>query len=207
MKGLMGKKVGMSQIWTDDGKKVPVTVVQAFKSYAVRSKNTEKEGYSSIQFGFNETKKEGLSKPVSGLQKELSEKANVYVTEFYELRDFSDSIEPGQSIDASVFEQGEKVSVRSMSKGKGFQGVVKRYGFHGGRKTHGSHFHRAPGSVGAGTYPGEVVKGKKMPGRAGGKNITIRNVEIVRVNAEDNILLLKGSIPGSPGRKVFVYQK
>lgn len=207
MKGLMGKKVGMSQIWTDGGQKVPVTMIKMFPAYVVQRKTAEKDGYTATQFGYNEVSKEKLSKPVVGRQKALMEKTKKSLKDSFELRDYLDTMEIGQSIDSSIFSSGDKVSVRSVGKGKGFQGVVKRYGFHGGRKTHGSHFHRAPGSVGAGTYPGEVIKGKKLPGRTGGKIITVKNLEIIRVDKDNDVLLLKGSIPGSSGRKVFVYQK
>ncbi len=207
MKGLMGKKMGMTQIWTNEGKMVPVTVVKAEPSYVVQIKTQDKDGYSAFQLGYGITEENDLNLSLKGHQKKLNDSASVHVSGFYEVRDYPENLQIGQQVGVSIFEAGQKISVRSISKGKGFQGVVKRYGFHGGRMTHGSRFHRTTGSVGAGTTPGNVIKGKKMPGKMGNEWTTVKNIEIIKIDPENKIMLLKGSIPGPQGREVFLYVK
>lgn len=205
-KGLLGEKVGMLQVWTEAGKRETVTAVKAGPCPIVQIKTAEKDGYTATQIGYRETKPKALTKADMGRQKAVFEKANAYFGDLIELRDFETEKTIGDFISCDIFEPGDKVMVRGTSKGKGFQGVVKRYNFAGGRATHGSHFHRAPGSVGAGTDPARIGKGKKMPGRMGGKTKTSINLEVVRVIPEENVILIRGSVPGPRGSKVFIYQ-
>lgn len=207
MKGILGEKLGMMQIWDDEGRQVGVTAVRVGPCPVVQVKTVEKDGYSAVQIGYREAKSKALTRPELGHQKAVTEKTGKNYSHLYELRDYQNETEVGEMIDCSIFDAGEKVNVRSVSKGKGFQGVVKRYNFGGGRETHGSTFHRSTGAIGAGTYPGRVIKGKKLPGRMGGRTSTITNLEVVKVLADENIMLLKGSVPGAKGSKVLVYRK
>ncbi|MCB1202035.1 MAG: 50S ribosomal protein L3 [Leptospiraceae bacterium] len=208
-KGLMGKKLGMMGLWNEQGKYVAVSVIQAGPCHVVQVKSPEKEGYASVQIGFDavaENKRARLGKPRLQHQKKLVEAKNVAYKNLRELRDLPESKEVGDQIDCSIFTSGEKVHIEATSKGKGFQGVVKRYGFRGGKGSHGSTVHRVPGSIGAGTDPSEVIKGKKMPGRMGGKKVTVMNLEIVKIIPEENLVLIKGAVPGANGSEVFLYQ-
>ena len=170
-------------------------------------KTPEKEGYSALKIGFWETREEAMSKAEQGSQK-ISKNAN---GNFYriskEIRHFEGEAEAGQLLTVDQFSVGEIISVRGTSKGKGFQGVVRRYNFGGGRKTHGSTFHRSTGSIGAGTFPGEVAKGKKMPGHMGAKASTRKNVQVVQVDLAENLILVKGPVAGPKGSIVYLYQK
>lgn len=206
-KGLLGEKIGMTQVWAEDGRRVAVTAVKAGPCPVVQVKTAEKDGYSAVQIAYNQIKEKSLTSPQIGHLKAVKEKTGNVYSELAELRDFPEEKTVGDELTLEQFEKGEKVTVRGVSKGKGFQGVVKRYNFGGGRKTHGSTFHRSTGSVGAGTYPGRVIKGKKLPGRMGGKTSTTRNVEVIDVIADESIVLLKGSIPGPTGSQVFIYTK
>lgn len=197
MKNIIGKKVGMTQVFGEDGQITPVTLIEAGPCYVTQKKTKEKDGYTAVQIGFEEvTSKKGLNKPsVNHLKK-----ANVPLLKY--LREFRlknhDNLELGQKIDVSVFEGVSFVDVTGTSKGKGFAGVVKRHHFAGGPKTHGqSDRHRAPGSIGAGTTPGHVFKGMRMPGRMGGERVTVSNLKVVIVDAERNLLAVKGAIPGA----------
>ncbi len=205
-KGLLGEKVGMLQVWTESGKRETVTAVKAGPCPIVQIKTPEKDGYAAYQIGYGETGEKSQTKAGMGHQKAVFEKNNSYCKRLIELRDYESDKAVGDTLSCDIFEPGEKVMVRGTSKGKGFQGVVKRHNFGGGRATHGSHFHRAPGSVGAGTDPARIGKGKKMPGRMGGKTKTSINLEIVRVIPEENVILVRGSVPGPRGSKVFIYQ-
>lgn len=197
----------MLQIWTEEGRLQTVTAVKAGPCPVVQVKQAEKDGYSAVQIAYGEAKEKSLSKAEKGHQKAVFEKAQAYYSQLLELRDLEEEKLVGDILSCDIFAPGDRVNVRGISKGKGFQGVVKRYNFAGGRKTHGSHFHRAPGSVGAGTDPARIIKGKKMPGRMGGKSFTAQNLEVVKIVPEENILLLKGSVPGNKGTSVFIYQK
>ena len=194
MKNMMGRKVGMTQVFTEDGTVVPVSVVQAGPLFVVQKKTVENDGYSAIQVGFGDVKERRVTKPKKG----HFDKANVVYTKFLKefLVDNVDDYEIGQEIKADVFSEGDKVDVTGTSKGKGTQGVIKRHGFSRGRETHGSKFHRMPGGLSAGTSPGKVFKGHKMMGRMGNEKITTQNLEVVRVDAENNLILIKGAIPG-----------
>ena len=148
-----------------------------------------------------------MSKADKGHQKHSFNKTKKYMNKLVEIRDFPEEKEVGSLIDCGIFSPGEKVFVSGTGKGKGFQGVVKKHGMHGGRKTHGSHFHRSPGSIGACAFPGEVEKGKKMPGRMGGKRVNVKNIQIVDVNSDENLMYLKGSLPGNKNTYLHIYQK
>lgn len=194
MKNILGRKVGMTQIFQEDGKLVPVTVIEAGPLVVVQKKTVEKDGYNAIQVGFGEIKENKINKPLKG----HFDKAEIEYKKF--LREFRvenpDEFEIGQEIKADIFQEGDKVDVTGISKGKGTQGVVKRHGFSRGRETHGSKMHRTAGGMGASAYPGKVFKNHRMAGRMGNERVTIQNLEIVRVDADKNLLLIKGAIPG-----------
>ncbi|MCL5264337.1 MAG: 50S ribosomal protein L3 [Chloroflexi bacterium] len=191
IEGILGRKVGMTRIFDDTGTIVPVTVIEAGPCYITQVKKSETDGYSAVQIGFGTAKR--LTEPKKGHLKKLPPLK--YLREV-RATDMS-SVKVGQKIDASLFQQGESVDVTGISKGKGFAGVVKRHHFGGGPKTHGqSDRHRAPGSVGAGTTPGRVLKGMRMAGRMGNERITVKNLEIVQADPARNLLLIKGAVPG-----------
>ncbi len=199
--GLIGKKIKMTTTFdSDKGAAVPVTVIKAGPCKVIQVKTVSKDGYESAQIGFEETKR--LNKPLAGHQKR-SESNFKYLKEF--AVDDIDSIEVGQSLDCGIFEVGDQVSVTGISKGKGFAGTVKRHNFAGGPKTHGqSDRHRAPGSIGAGSSPGRVWKGTKMSGHMGSERVTQKGLRIVRVDVKENILEIKGSIPGSVSTTLMI---
>ncbi|MBS0616697.1 MAG: 50S ribosomal protein L3 [Spirochaetes bacterium] len=205
-KGLLGKKIGMLSVWSDAGEQVAVTAVQAGPCPVLQVKTKEKDGYSAVQIGFGDIAEKSVIKSTKGHQKTAKEKVGKFVREAIELRDFNTDKALGDTLTCELFQAGEKVYVSGTSKGKGFAGVVKRYGFGGGKMSHGSKFHRAPGSIGNRKIPGEVQKGKRMPGHKGAKTATIKNVEIFRIMPEENVVLLKGAIPGPKGTTVFLYQ-
>lgn len=205
-KGLLGKKIGMLSIWSDAGEQIAVTAVQAGPCPVLQVKTKEKDGYSSIQIGFGDIAEKLVTKQAKGHQKVAKEKHGKYTRESLELRDYSTDKQAGDSLTCELFEAGEKIFVSGTSKGKGFAGVVKRYNFHGGKMSHGSKFHRQPGSIGNRKTPGEVMKGKKMPGHKGAKTATVKNVEIFRILPEQNVVLLKGAIPGHKGTTIFLYK-
>ena len=194
MKNMIGRKIGMTQIFKEDGSLVPVTVVESGPLIVVQKKTVESDGYNAIQVGFENMKEQRANKPRKG----HFDKANVEYKKY--LKEFRvenpDEYEIGEEIKADVFAEGDMIDVTGVSKGKGTQGVIKRHGFSRGPETHGSRFHRQPGGLSAGTYPGRVFKGKKMGGRMGNKKITTQNLEIIKVDAEKNLLLIKGAIPG-----------
>jgi len=201
-KAIIGKKVGMTQVFNEDGSVVPVTVVLAGPCVVTEVRTEEKDGYSAIQLGFDEIVKETrVNKPMAGYFKKQGVKPMKFLKEF---RGEAGEITVGQQVDVNIFEEGDLIDVQGTSIGKGFQGVVKRYGFGGGRATHGSHFHRAPGSIGMCEFPGETPKGKKMPGRMGGKKVTVQNLAVVKVIPETNLLLVKGAIPGHEDGIVYI---
>jgi len=198
MKGLLGKKIGMTTIFDDAGNKIPVTMLEAGPCYVVRKKAKSNDGYDAVVLGYEKVKEKALNKPKKG----VFEKSKVpYLRHLKEFEfDSIDKVETGKEIKVDIFREGEKVSVSGIGKGKGFQGVVKRYGFRGGPKTHGqSHELRAPGSIGNSAWPSRVWKGKKMPGRMGQKKSTIRNMLVVKIIKEKNLIFVKGSVPGIRG--------
>ena len=199
--GILGKKIGMTQIY-DKGTVIPVTVIKAGPCTVVQKKLQKKEGYNALQVGFEEIPIRKLNKPSKGhLAKEginLGEK--IGLRHFSEFRtDDVDNFSIGQVLDVNLFKVGDSIHIQGRSIGKGFMGVIRRYGCGRGNMTHGSKFHRHPGSIGAGTTPGRVFKGRKMPGRQGNKLITIKNVSIVGIEVQDNLILVKGAVPGAEG--------
>ncbi len=201
MKGLIGKKVGMTQLFDDAGRAVPVTVIKAGPCYVTQVRTVDQDGYSAVQLGFEETKTQRLSGGELGHLKK-NELPPLRI-----LREFrtDEELEEGQTLTVDVFEEGERVDIVGKSKGRGFTGVVKRYGFSGGPKTHGqSDRHRAPGSIGAGSTPGRVFKGKKMPGRMGNDTVTSQNLLISRIDPENNIIAVRGSVPGPKNGLVII---
>ena len=196
-KALIGKKLGMTQIFDENGVVIPVTVIEAGPCVVAQIKTLENDGYEAIQLGFGEVKEHKVNKPVKG----HFAKANVPVKKH--LREFRvDSIENfnvGDELKADVFAEGEKIDVQGTSKGKGFQGVIKRHGQHRGPMGHGSMYHRRPGSMGPTSTPGRVFKGKKLPGHMGKVTVTIQNLDVVKVDTDKNVILVKGSVPGAKG--------
>lgn len=200
MKALIGKKIGMTQVFTSDGKMIAVTAIQAEPNVVVAHKTTDKDGYEAVVLGFN-TKKKHLSKPFTGQLKKAGIEQPVTMVKEFAVDGEAPAI--ASEITVSTFAAGDIVDVVGFSKGKGFQGVIKRHNFSRGPETHGSDHHRAPGSIGQ-AFPQRVVKGKKMPGHMGNERVTIKKLQIVEVHADKNILLVKGAIPGSRGSVVEV---
>jgi len=203
-KALLAKKLGMTQVFAPDGTVTPVTVLEAGPCLVVQKKTVENDGYAALQVGFDSIKPKQVNEPKKGHYK-ANVKGNAprrYLREF-RLED-CDQFEVGQEIKADMFTAGDLVDVSATSKGKGFQGAIKRHGQSRGPLTHGSKYHRGLGSMGPGTTPGRVRKGKKMPGHMGAKKITIQNLEIVRADPEKNLLLIKGAIPGVKGALVTI---
>lgn len=201
MKGILGTKLGMTQIFTEEGIVLPVTVVEAGPVVVTQIKTTEKDGYNAIQVGFKDAKEKSLNKP----QKGHLAAANVLKKHLKEFR--VDSVEGytvGQAINADLFAAGEIIDVTGISKGKGFQGPIKRHGQSRGPESHGSRYHRRPGSMGACSFPGRVFKNKKLAGHMGSVKVTVQNLEVVKVDAEKNLILVKGAIPGAKGSVVTI---
>ena len=201
-KAILGTKVGMTQMFREDGTMIPVTVVLAGPCPVVQIKTTGKDGYEAVQLAFGPVREKLITKPELGHLKKAGVAAHRYVREFK--LDDTAAYEVGQVIKADVFANGDKVDVTGKSKGKGFQGNIKRWNQARGRKTHGSHSYRVAGSMGACTYPGEVFKTTRLPGHMGCERITVQNLEVARVDAERNLLLIKGAIPGAKGSLVMV---
>jgi large subunit ribosomal protein L3 len=201
--GLLGRKVGMTQIFDEDGQVVPVTVIQAGPCWVTQVKTAESDGYNAIQVGFEESRR--VNSPERGHLVKAGTPMLRHLREYHVTDPGEFSV--GQRLDVSLFEAGERVHVVGTSKGKGFQGVVKRHGFRGGPKTHGqSDRHRAPGSIGSGTTPGRVLKGLRMAGRMGNDRVTVRNLLVVRADTERNLLLVRGAVPG-PREGLLVVNK
>lgn len=206
-KGLIGKKVGMLSVWDESGVRIPVTVIEAGPCSVIQVKSEEKDGYSAIKIGYDKVRSEKVSKAEQGSQKGSQESTGDYYRISREIRSFDGEAQVGELLTVEQFSAGDTVSIRGTSKGKGFQGAVKRYNFGGGRKTHGSTFHRSTGSVGAGTFPGEVIKGKKMPGHMGARTSTVRNAQVVSIDPQENVILIKGPVAGTKGSLVYLYKK
>ncbi len=201
-KGLIGKKIGMTQVFDENAKAIPVTVIEVAPNIVVQIKTKEIDGYDSIQLGFGDVKDKHLNKPKKGHLEKFKIENVKYLKEF-RLND-TKKYEVGQKLGADVFEKGDIVAVQGTTKGKGFQGVIKRHGQQRGPTTHGSRYHRRPGSMGASATPSRVVKGKKLPGHMGSVTRTIKNLEIVSVDNDKNVILVKGSIPGPKGSIVKI---
>ncbi len=206
IEGIIGKKLGMTQIFDEEGNAIPVTVLKAGPCIVVQKKTEEKDGYNAIQIGFIEgkpLKEKKLTKPMKGHFEKAKVSPLRVLREVWITPD--EEIKEGDELKVStVFKDVEKVNVTGISKGKGFQGVIKRHGFSGGRASHGSMFHRAPGSIGATTFPARVWKGKGLPGHMGNERVTVRNLKVVRIDEEKNLLLLKGAVPGANGEIVII---
>ncbi|MCR1898668.1 50S ribosomal protein L3 [Irregularibacter muris] len=196
-KAILGKKVGMTQIFSEEGQLIPVTVVEAGPCLVVQKKEEEKEGYSSVQLGYGDIKERRVNKPSKGHFDKAGIAYRKYLREF-RLANASE-YEVGQEVKVDIFQVGDKIDVTGTSKGKGFAGVIKRWNQHTGPMAHGSKYHRSPGSMGGSSSPSRVFKGKKLPGQMGNKTITVQNLEIVRVDAENKLLLIKGAVPGIKG--------
>ena len=202
--GLIGRKVGMTQVFADDGNHVPVTVIQAGPCTVVGIRTRETHGYDALQLGFEAGRKK-MSKPAAGVFRKVNLDPMRIVREIrLEKPEMLQGYQVGQAVTASLFSPGELVDVIGVTKGKGFQGGVKRHGWYGGDATHGSMFHRAPGSIGASSDPSRVWPGHKLPGRMGGDQRTVLNVSVVRVLPEQNLVLLHGAVPGANGSLVML---
>ena len=197
MKTLIGKKVGMTQIFDEKGNVIPVTVIEAGPCSVVQVKTVETDGYDAVQLGFGAVKERKVNKPVKG------HFAKAKVTPTKHLREFRvadvSSVKVGDEIKADTFVAGDSVDIQGITKGKGFQGVIKRHGQSRGPMGHGSMYHRRPGSMGSTSTPGRVFKGKKLPGHMGNETVTVQNLEIIKVDLDKNVLLVKGSVPGIKG--------
>lgn len=205
MPGLLGKKIGMTRIFDDEGKVVPVTVVEAGPCYVTQIRTMEDDGYSAVQLGYGKMKEKSLSKPVQGHLK----KGNVPpVRRLVEFSPFEDKeVKLGDAVTVEIFQPGEIVKVKGLSKGRGFTGVVRRHGFGGGPKTHGqSDRLRAPGSIGQSSYPSKVFKGTRMAGRLGNKKATVTGLKVIKVDAENNLLFIKGGIPGARNNYIEIHK-
>jgi large subunit ribosomal protein L3 len=200
-KAILAKKIGMTQIFNEDGRAIPVTVLEAGPCTVLAKKVPEKDGYSAIQVGFKAAKKNRLNKPQLGHFAKAGVDPLKYVKEF-RLVD-ADSYQVGQELKADIFEPGEYVDVTGISKGKGFAGSIKRYGYGRGLKTHGSHYHRGPGSLGA-VDAARVFKGHALPGRMGGEKVTVQKLQVVKVDESRNLILVKGAVPGPRGSLIIV---
>lgn len=196
-KGLIGKKVGMTQIFDEKGLIVPVTVIEAGPCVVSQVKTAEKDGYNAIQLGFGEVKDKHINKPEKGHFSKSKIDTKKHLREFR--MDSVENVKVGDELKADIFAAGEKIDVQGKTKGKGFQGVIKRHGQHRGPMGHGSMYHRRPGSMGACSTPSRVFKGKKLPGHMGNLTVTIQNLDVVRVDLDKNVLLVKGSVPGPKG--------
>ena len=203
MSGLIGKKIGMTSLYDEGGKNLACTVIEAGPCIVTQLKNDEKDGYSSVQLGFNDKKETRLNKSEKGHAKKANTDPKTKLVEF---KGFEEELKIGDAINVSHFVEGEFVDVSGISKGKGFQGVVKRHGFAGvGQSTHGQHNRlRAPGSIGAASYPARVFKGMRMAGQTGNSKVTVQNLKVLKVIPEKNLLVLKGAVPGHKNSFVII---
>src|SRR5687768_11828220 len=199
--GIIGKKVGMTQLFEPDGTVYPATVVKAGPCVVAQVKTVETDGYQSVQLGLVEAKPTKENKPTQGHFKK-SGVPPTRVRRELNVKDGGDPVKPGDQVNVTMFANGDRVDVVGTSRGKGFQGVVKRHHFKGGRATHGSMFHRAPGSIGSSAFPSRVMKGMRMGGRMGGDQVTVKNLKITKIDAENNLIYIRGAVPG--GRNAMV---
>ena len=202
IKGLLGKKLGMTGYFSPQGKYLPVTVIEAGPCVVTQIKTFASDGYNALQLGFNEKKKSRANKPLCGHFKKSGEQCFAFLREF--LVENPEEYSLGQELSLEMFNIGDRVDVIGTTKGRGFSGVIKRHGFHGGRKTHGSKSHRIPGSIGCSASPSKVIRGKKMPGQYGNQRQTVRNLEIIDIRPKENLLLIKGGVPGAKSGLVEV---
>ncbi len=205
-KGILGRKLGMTRMYDENGRAIPVTVIEAGPCTILQKKTVGKEGYNAIQVGFLEKKQSRLNKP------ELGHCKRAGGIGFYHIKEFRvvdpNSYEIGQQITlAEILSIGDLIDISGNTKGRGFQGVIKRHGFSGGGAGHGSNFHRAPGSIGCSAWPSRVLKGKKMPGRMGNESMTQKNLRVVDIRTEDNVVLVRGTVPGAKNGLLNIYKK
>ncbi len=201
--GIIGRKIGMTQVFSDDGVVSPATVLQAGPCVVVQRKTVDRDGYEAVQIGLVEPRPPRVSKAVAGHHR----RADVPPTRIRRevaVGDGGEAPQEGEQVLVSLFEAGDQVDVVGQSRGRGFQGVIKRHGFAGGRATHGSMFHRAPGSIGQSSYPSRVIKGMRAPGHMGNDRVTVRNLRVIRVDAENHQLVVRGAVPGAPGGYVVI---
>ena len=201
-KAILGKKLGMTQIFAEDGRLIPVTVIQATPNVVIQKKDVENDGYDAVQVGFEDKKDKHTTKPLAGHFKKAGTAPKRYVREF-RLENAAE-MNVGDEIKVDIFAEGDVVDVVGTSKGKGYAGTIKRWGTHRGPMTHGSKYHRGPGSLGMASDPSRVYKGKKLPGHLGAERVTIQNLDVVKVDTERNLLLIKGAVPGPKGGLVTV---
>ena len=199
MTGILGKKLGMTQIFTEDGKACPVTVIEAGPCCVIQVKTLDTDGYESVKISFSEIDNKRLNKPLSGVFKKAGLKSYKILREYP-----MSGLKVGDFITVEKFEKGDTVAVSGVSKGKGFQGVMKRYHYAGGPGSHGSMFNRAPGSIGQSSYPSRVWKNKGMPGHMGAEKVTVKNLRVIDVNTDQNLLLILGAVPGATGSLVEI---
>ena len=193
-RGLLGKKIGMLGYFNSEGHHIPVTVVQTGPCVVTQVKTKSVDGYNALQLGFDKQKEYRLNKPILG---HLKKAGKDFFSSIQEVSvDAPDKYTLGQTILLDIFKIGERVDITGTSKGRGFSGVIKRHGFHGGKKTHGSKSHRIPGSIGCSAWPGKVIKGKKLPGQYGGTRETVKNLEIIDIRPNENLIFIKGAVPG-----------
>ena len=204
MQGLMGKKLGITQIFAPDGTAIPVTIVQAGPCLVVQRKTKSIDGYEAVQLGFVEAKPTKENKPSAGHFKKAGVPSTRVRREVKVKAGEGDAAKPGDIVNVSIFADGERVDVIGTSKGKGFQGVMKRHNFRGGRASHGSMFHRAPGSIGSSSFPSRVFPGMRMAGRMGGERVTVKNLQVVKIDEEKNLLYIRGAVPGGPNAYVAI---
>jgi len=201
--GIIGKKVGMTQLFSADGSVQPATVLKAGPCVVVQTKTTTSDGYEAVQIGLVEERPARVNRPTAGHYKKASVPPT-RVRREVRLSGGADAPKPGDQVLVSIFQDGERVDVVGTSRGKGFQGVVRRHHFAGGAATHGSMFHRAPGSIGASSYPSRVVKGMRAAGHMGADRVTTRNLKVIKVDAEQHLLVVRGAVPGGPGGYVVI---
>jgi large subunit ribosomal protein L3 len=199
MAEILGRKIGMTQLWGEDGERIPVTVIEAGPCHVTAVREAERDGYTAVQLAFDEVRESRLSKPELGHVKKAGAPPARMLVEFRGAGDGEREFKIGDSVTVDSFEKGERVKISARSKGKGFQGTIKRHRFHRGPASHGSHNVRAPGSIGASATPARVMKGLRMPGQMGSKRVTQRRLEVVDVDAERNLLIVKGAVPGQTG--------
>ncbi|MDO8987887.1 MAG: 50S ribosomal protein L3 [Coriobacteriia bacterium] len=194
---LLGRKLGMTQVWSEDDRLLPVTVIQAGPCVISQIKTDKTDGYSAVQIAFGEIKESKVNKPMKGHFDKAGIEPKRYLMEVR--IDATEKVKLGSVLDVGMFSPGDSVHVTGVSKGKGFAGVMKRHNFSGGPGGHGSHFHRAPGSIGMCATPARVLRGTRMPGHMGSETVTVRNLQVVRIDSEQNLLIVKGAVPGGKG--------
>jgi len=205
MIGLIGMKVGMTQVFSDKGEVIPVTVIEAGPCTVTEVRTPDRHGYAAVQLGFGAVREARVARPRLGQFKKRNLSPARHLREFRV--DDVQGLEVGQNLTVSIFEKGRHVDVLGVTKGRGFAGVVKRHGFVAGHASHGPTAGKQPGSIGSSAYPSRVIKGKRLPGRMGGVNLTIKNLEVVGVDAEQNVLLVRGAVPGPPNGLVIVKKR